>query len=66
VKDKQALRQILATQALCAYTDNVQHLRLLHDEGATQQAILNSLELLKPQAITDPGVTVVLYYSRHG
>lgn len=34
-------------------------------EGATQQAILNGLELLKPQAIADSEATVVVYYSIH-
>ena len=44
VKDTQALRQILVNPQVCAYPDNDQHLRVLHDEGATQQAIVDGLE----------------------
>ncbi|ASC70382.1 hypothetical protein XM38_013200 [Halomicronema hongdechloris C2206] len=38
---------LLTWSRLCAYPDNEQYLRLLHHEGTTQQAILNSFELLK-------------------
>jgi hypothetical protein len=66
VKDTQALKQILVDPELCAYPDNAQHLRLLHDEGATQQAIVEGLEWLKAQATADSGATVIVYYSGHG
>ena len=66
VKDTQALHQILVNPQLCAYPDNDQHLRVLHDEGATQQAILDGLEWLKAQATADSEATVIVYYSGHG
>jgi Caspase domain/TIR domain len=66
VKDMQALRQILIDPNLCAYPDNDQHVRLLHDQGATQQAILAGLTWLSAQATADPEATVIVYYSGHG
>ncbi|WP_008313984.1 caspase domain-containing protein [Leptolyngbya sp. PCC 6406] len=66
VKDMQALKQILVDPELCAYPDNDQHLRLLHDEDATHQAILDGLEWLKAQATADSEATVIIYYSGHG
>lgn len=66
VKDMQALRQVLVNPNLCAYPDNDQHIRLLHDQSATKQAILAGLVWLKQQATADPEATVVVYYSGHG
>jgi hypothetical protein len=66
VKDMQALRQILVHPDLCAYPDNDQHVRLLHDQGATRSAILEGLVWLKERAAADPKATVILYYSGHG
>jgi len=66
VKDIQALRQNLIDPALCAYPDNEQHMRLLHDQSATQQAILEGLTWLKTQATADPEATAIVYYSGHG
>ena len=66
VKDMQALRQILINPALCAYPDNDQHVRLLHDQSATQQAILEGLDWLSTQTTADPEATAIVYYSGHG
>jgi Caspase domain len=66
VKDMQALRQILLDPNLCAYPDNDQHVRLLHDQGATRQAILEGLTWLSAQATADPEATAIVYYSGHG
>jgi Caspase domain len=66
VKDMQALQQILVNPALCAYPNNDQHVRLLHDQGATQLAILEGLTWLKERAAADPEATVIIYYSGHG
>jgi len=41
VRDMQALRAILANPALCG--SPADHIRLLHDDGATRQAILDGL-----------------------
>lgn len=64
VKDIQALQSVLTNPELCAYPDN--HLRLLHDAGATSQNILEGLQWLKEQAAADTEATVVVYYSGHG
>ncbi len=66
VKDAQALHSILTDTALCAYPDDEQHIRLLHDEGATRQAILDGLAWLKERTAADPEATAVVYYSGHG
>lgn len=66
VKDMQALRQILIDPNLCAYPNNDQHVRLLHDQGATRQAILEGLTWLSAQATADPEATIIVYYSGHG
>lgn len=66
VKDIQALKQVLVNPDLCAYPDNDLHLRLLHDGGATRQAILDGLTWLKERAIDDPDATIIVYYSGHG
>ncbi|MEM6424815.1 MAG: caspase family protein, partial [Cyanobacteria bacterium P01_D01_bin.128] len=66
VKDMQALREILVNPDLCAYVDNDQHLRLLHDQSATRQGILDGLAWLAAQTKADPEATAILYYSGHG
>jgi len=66
VKDVQSIRAILLDPNLCAYPDDEQHIRLLHDAGATRQAILEGLAWLQAQAQKDPEATVVVYYSGHG
>ena len=66
VKDMEALRQILVNPDLCAYPDNDQHVRLLHDQDATRPAILAGLTWLKERAAADPEATVIIYYSGHG
>lgn len=66
VKDIQALRSILTNPNLCAYPNDDQHIRLLHDAAATRTAILDGLVWLKEQAAANPESTVVIYYSGHG
>jgi hypothetical protein len=66
VKDVQALRSILAEPDLCAYPNDGQHIRLLHDVGATRQTILDGLAWLKSRAAADPEAAIVIYYSGHG
>ena len=66
VKDVQALRAFLTDPNLCAYPNDDQHIRLLHDAGATRTAILEGLAWLKEQVATNPKSTVVIYYSGHG
>lgn len=66
VKDVRAIRAILIDPDLCAYPDDEQHVRLLHDAGATRQAILAGLAWLQTQTQNDPDATVFVYYSGHG
>jgi len=65
-RDMQALRAILIDPALCGYPDNEDHIRLLHDAGATNQAILNGLAWLAQQTAADSDATAVVFYSGHG
>ncbi|MFS0519669.1 HEAT repeat domain-containing protein [Nostoc sp. UIC 10607] len=66
VKDIQALKTLLIDPNLCCYIDNNQHMRLLHDNKATRQHILDGLNWLKQQAENDPEATIFIYYSGHG
>ncbi|MCX7683507.1 MAG: caspase family protein [Anaerolineae bacterium] len=64
VQDVQALRAVLTDPRLCGYLDD--HIRLLHDAGATRQAILDSLAWLAERAVADGDATAVVYFSGHG
>lgn len=66
VKDMQALGALLSDPNLCAYPDDTGHIRLLHDDGATRQAILDGLAWLAERAAADPEATIMVYYSGHG
>lgn len=66
VKDAQALKQILTDASLCAYPDDKQHVRLLHDKSANRDAILDGLTWLKVQTEQDAEATAVVYFSGHG
>lgn len=66
VKDIQAFQGILTDPNLCAYPNDDQHIRLLHNAGATRNGILQGLAWLKTQATADPKATVIVYYSGHG
>lgn len=66
VNDGEALRAVLVNPKLCAYPDSKEHVRLLHNQGATRQGILEGLGWLQERAIADPSATVIVYYSGHG
>ena len=66
VKDLRAVRKVLTDPALCGYPDDDDHIRLLHDQGATRAAILGGLTWLKDRAAADPEATAVVFYSGHG
>lgn len=66
VNDILAFKTILTSPNLCAYPDNKQHVRLLHDGHATRHAILDGLAWLKTQTANNPETTVIVYYSGHG
>jgi len=66
VKDMQALRSVLIDPALCGYSDDEAHIRLLHDAGATRGAILDGLGWLAKQTEADEEATAIVFYSGHG
>jgi len=66
LKDAQALVSIFTDANLCAYPNNDQHIRLLHDASATRQAIVDGLNWLREKAAADSQATIVVYYSGHG
>lgn len=64
VKDIHAVQKILMAPELCGYpADNI---RLLHDENATRDKILQGLAWLKEKSSQNPDCTVLIYYSGHG
>lgn len=66
VKDVQEIRKTLISPRFCAYSNDENHIRLLHDELATRENILDGLNWLKQQTEHDPNATVTVYYSGHG
>ena len=66
INDARAIYECLTDPMLCAYLKNEQHIRLLHDEGATHMAILDQLRWLQECAHADDQATVVIYFSGHG
>jgi Caspase domain len=66
VKDITAVKEILVDPSLCGYPDDDQHIRLLCNDTATRQSILDGLQWLKVIADRDPEATIIVYYSGHG
>ncbi len=66
VKDVQAIKSFLTKPDLCGYIDNENYLRVLCNEQATKQNILENLKWLQQQAKNDPDATILVYYSGHG
>jgi esterase/lipase superfamily enzyme len=64
VKDAQAIQTVLTDPGLCAYPD--EHVRLLHDQGATRDAVVEGLDWLAQQVSAEPHATAVVYFSGHG
>ncbi|MBI1294701.1 caspase family protein [bacterium] len=64
VKDAQAIQQVLTDADLCAYAP--EQIRLLHNETATRQRILDGLAWLAQSVQKDPEATAVVYFSGHG
>ncbi|NJS16195.1 MAG: hypothetical protein HC787_02820 [Nostocaceae cyanobacterium CSU_2_110] len=64
VKDIQALKSLLTDSKLCGYIDN--NIRLLYNETATKEKILENLTWLKQQAENEPrsNYTNLLFRSR--
>ena len=66
VKDAQALKAVLTDANFCAYPNTPDRVRLLQNQGATRNTILDGLDWLKECAEADPDATIVIYYSGHG
>lgn len=66
VKDARMMRAVLTDPELCAYLDDDDHVRLLHDGAATGQAILDGLAWFRARAAADAEATAIVYYSGHG
>ncbi|KST68054.1 caspase family protein [Mastigocoleus testarum] len=66
VKDTQAIYAALIDPELCAYPDNEEHIRVLNNQDATKEGILEGLNWLKAKADSDSQATVFVYYSGHG
>lgn len=66
VNDARSLHRLLTDAQRCAYADDDDHMRLLHDETATRDAILDGLRWLCACAQADPEATIVIFYSGHG
>ena len=66
VKDTQAIYAALINPQLCAYPDNGEHIKVLNNEEATQNNILDGLKWLKEKAESNPEATIFIYYSGHG
>ena len=64
VKDIQAIKSLLTNSNLCGYIDD--NIRLLYNETATKEKILENLTWLKQQAENDSEATILIYYSGHG
>ncbi|WP_224367530.1 caspase family protein [Hyalangium versicolor] len=63
-RDAQLLRSVLTDPARCAYSED--HIRLLHDEGSTREAIMEGLTWLSQQAESDHEATIIVFFSGHG
>lgn len=66
VGDANAIGQVLSDPTLCAYPPDADHIRLLYDDTATRDGIVNGLKWLKSQVIKDENATAVIFYSGHG
>lgn len=66
VKDTQAIYAALIDPELCAYPNDREHIRVLNNEEATRDLILNGLKWLKEKAEIEPEATIFVYYSGHG
>lgn len=66
VKDTQAIYAALIDPELCGYPDNEEHVKVLNNQEATKNNILDGLKWLEEKAESDPEATIIVYYSGHG
>lgn len=64
VKDTQAIYKVLINPDLCGYPDD--NIKILNDNEATKNNILEGLQWLKEKAESDRDATIFIYYSGHG
>ncbi|PZO43007.1 MAG: hypothetical protein DCF17_06910 [Shackletoniella antarctica] len=60
VKDALAVKTILTDPHLCAYPNDANHVRLLHDQGTTRNAVLDGLDWLAEKASADQGNRILI------
>jgi tetratricopeptide (TPR) repeat protein len=66
IKDVTAIKNVLTDPGLCGYGDDDDHLRLLCNNLATKEKIMEGLIWLKSIAEQDPEATIIVYFSGHG
>ena len=66
VKDTRAIYAALIDPELCAYPNDGEHIRVLNNQEATRDRILEGLKWLKEKAEVEPKATIFVYYSGHG
>ncbi|UXE60621.1 MAG: caspase family protein [Woronichinia naegeliana WA131] len=64
VKDTQAIYGVLTDRDLCGYPPD--QIRILNNNEATRDGILQGLSWLKAKVESDGEATVIVYYSGHG
>lgn len=64
VKDTQAIYGVLTDRNLCGYPP--EQIRVLNNDEATRDGILQGLSWLKGKVESDREATVIVYYSGHG
>ena len=64
VQDAIGLQDILTDPQRCAYQDG--HVKLLTEERATRQNVLDGLDWLTTLTKDDPKATAIVYFSGHG
>jgi len=66
VKDTNAMYTVLTDPSLCSFLSDYQHIRVLNNNKATRNGIIDGLKWLKDQAGRDTDSTCIIYFSGHG
>ncbi|MDJ1185663.1 caspase family protein [Roseofilum casamattae] len=66
VKDTKAIYKALINPKICGYPNNEDHIRILTNETATRDRIIEGLQWLQKIAKENSKATILIYYSGHG
>ena len=66
VKDAHSLYHVLTDPDSCAYSKDLNDVRVLHNTSASRQSIENGLVWLQAKTENDEEATAVVYFSGHG